>query len=264
LNFPDLAGRVIVVTGGAAGIGRAIGTLLAELGANVVLLDRDESLLSAAREEWRSPTPPVTIAADVTDREVTQRAVSVIEATVGPIHGIVACAGISASGPSATLDEERWDRVLAVNLTGAFVTCQAAAGPMLARARGAIVLVGSTASIGGFAGRANYAASKHGVIGLARTLAIEWGSRGVRVNAVAPGSIETDRAKTAIPAAFAKDVIFDRTPLGRHGTPEEVAKVTAFLLSDASSFVTGAVVPVDGGLSAGYLTHRQGTDLGTG
>jgi NAD(P)-dependent dehydrogenase (short-subunit alcohol dehydrogenase family) len=262
LQLPDLAGRVVLITGGAAGIGYATAARLVAMGARVALVDRDEA---AATEAARSlPAGAFAIGADVTDREAMERSVDAAERKLGPIHGVVACAGISASGASETLDANRWDQVLAVNLTGVFNTCQAAARRMIPRRAGAIVIIGSTASLGGFSGRANYAASKHGVIGLARTLAIEWGRHGVRVNAVAPGSIATQRAAAAIPAAFANDVILDRTPLGRHGAPDDVASVSAFLLSDASSFVTGAVVPVDGGLSAGYLTHRQGADLGTG
>jgi NAD(P)-dependent dehydrogenase (short-subunit alcohol dehydrogenase family) len=142
-----------------------------------------------------------------------------------------------------------------------FLSCQAVGRRLLAAGGGAIVNVASVNSLGGFAGRANYCSSKYGVAGLTSVLAIEWGRRNIRVNAVAPNGVDTPLVRRGIPPGFVSDVLENRTPLGRMARPEEISAVVLFLLSDAASYVTGAVVPVDGGLTAGFYTNRQGADL---
>ena len=202
----------------------------------------------------------LTGALDVRDRAALDAFVGRVEAELGPIHSVVPAAGFARSAPAEVMDPAAWQMVLDVNLSGTFHTCAAAAGPMLRRGRGAIVAISSITGRGGHPGRANYAASKWGLIGLVKTLALEWGGRGVRVNAVAPNGVDTPMLEAGVPANFREQVMLDRTPLGRFATPDEVTAVIAFLLSADAAYITGTVVDVDGGLTAGYLTHRRGAD----
>lgn len=253
---------VAVVTGAAQGIGAAVCRRLAADGVRLALADLDPVALAAAARDLRGGGATVlTEALDVRDEAAQARFVARTEAELGPIDRVVPCAGLARSAPAEQMGKAAFDLVLGVNLTGTFLTCAACAAPMLARGRGAIVGIASITGKGGQPGRANYAASKWGLIGLLKTLAVEWGVRGVRVNGVAPNGVDTPMLAQGVPEAFRREVMLDRTPMGRFARPEEVAEVIAFLLSDAAGYVNGAVVEVDGGLTAGYLTHRQGSDF---
>lgn len=216
-----------------------------------------DSLAAAMRE---AGAVVLTGAVDVRDRAALDAFVARTEAQLGPIAAVVPAAGLARSGPAEVMDAADWQLVLDVNLSGSFHTCAAAAVPMLRRGRGAICAISSITGRGGQPGRANYAASKWGLIGLVKTLAIEWGARGIRVNAVAPNGVDTPMLAAGVPQDFRDGVMLDRTPMGRFATAEEVASVIGFLLSPGASYVNGAVVEVDGGLTAGYLTHRNGAD----
>jgi 3-oxoacyl-[acyl-carrier protein] reductase len=159
------------------------------------------------------------------------------------------------------MTDAQWNDVLGINLTGVFYTCRSVGRVMLEQGGGAIVLVASITAKGGQPGRANYAASKWGVTGLTKTLATEWGHRGVRTNAVAPNGVDTPMIRDGIPPDFLDGVMLDRTPLGRLAEPQEIAAAIAFLLSDEAAYINGAVLEVDGGLTAGFLTHRHGDDF---
>jgi len=200
-------------------------------------------------------------ALDVRDAQATETAVAAVEQRLGPVYGLVTAAGISRPQPAESMTEQAWDEVVDTNLKGMFLSCQSAGRRMLTHGEGAIVNIGSVNSLGGFAGRSNYCSAKFGVSGLTEVLAIEWGRRGVRVNSVAPNGVDTPLVRKGIPPAFVTDVLNNRTPLGRMAAPHEVAAAILFLLSDAASYITGAILPVDGGLCAGFYTNRQGADL---
>ncbi|MFM0757326.1 SDR family NAD(P)-dependent oxidoreductase [Paraburkholderia strydomiana] len=252
------------MTGGGSGIGRAIATLAARGGMKVALADvaceRAEEVAGVLQEEGHNA---LALTLDVRDSAACEAAVSAIEAKLGPIDCMVACAGISTPAPAEQMNDETWTRCMEVNLTGMFRSVQPAGRRMLGRKHGAIVTVASQDGLGGHAGRVHYSASKHGVIGLTRTLAIEWGRHGVRVNSVAPGVVDTPLVRENLPADHVQYAMVDRVPMARLGQVEEQAGPVLFLLSDAANFVNGAVLTVDGGSSAGYFTRWNGADLGS-
>jgi 3-oxoacyl-[acyl-carrier protein] reductase len=242
-----LEDRVALVTGGARGIGRAIALRLAEDGAKVGIVDLTDSGADVALEiERATGRTAAFFKADISKEADARAAVAAVEAALGPIDILVNNAGITRDGLLLVMAESDWDAVLAVNLKGAFLMSKAVLRGMIKRRRGSIVSISSVVGRRGNAGQANYSAAKAGLIGLTKSLAREVASRNVRVNAVAPGYIETEM--TAALDETARNAIISQIPLGRIGTPEGVAEAVVFLAGDSASFITGAVLAVDGGL----------------
>lgn len=257
-----LRDKVVAVTGGASGIGQAVVRALVADGAKVAILDGDADPLDRAMDALGGATGrAVGVRLDVRDAAALSAAVATIEASLGPVSGLVASAGVAGAARAEDISEAEFERVLSVNVTGLFLSCQAFGRRMLAHGQGAIVTIGSIDGLGGQPGRTHYTASKFAVSGLTRNLALEWGGRGVRVNGVAPTYVDTEAVRRNVPARFVEDVVCDRTPMGRMVQPSEVASVVLALLSDAMQFVNGVVLPIDGGLSAGFLTADRGDDL---
>ncbi|SFW70671.1 3-oxoacyl-ACP reductase FabG [Amycolatopsis australiensis] len=231
--------RSVLITGGGRGIGLATARAFADDGEKVAITHRSGS----------APPGVLGIHADVTVDGDLERAVEKAEAEHGPIEVLVANAGITADTLLPAMPPERFEEVLATNLTGAYRTVRAAIRGMLLARTGRVVLLSSALAFLGAPGQTNYAASKAGLAGLARSLAWEVGGRGITVNVVAPGIIDTDMTKP-LPGPRMADLM-RMTPLGRTGTAEEVAAAIRFLASPAASYITGAVLPVGGGLGMG-------------
>jgi 3-oxoacyl-[acyl-carrier protein] reductase len=237
--FGSLDGRLALVTGGSRGIGRAIAVELADAGAQVVVGYRsgaDEAEQVAVEVGGRA------VRADVSDPEQAQRLVE----EAGDIDILVNNAGLTRDGLIARMSDEDWRTVIDTNLGGVFATCRAAARGMMKRRSGAIVNLSSVVGVHGNPGQTNYAASKAGIIGFTKALARELATRNVRVNAIAPGYIET--ALTEVLPDGVREALLASTPLGRLGVPADVAGAVRFLCSNEASFITGEVLLVDGGL----------------
>lgn len=259
-----ISGRVIVVTGGASGIGLAVAREAARQGARVAILDSSGEQAEKAVAELRAAR--ATAAAeviDVRDEAGCELAVERVEQSLGPIDGIVACAGVSRPEPADTMSAQTWDAVIGINLTGMFFSVRPVARRMIARKKGAIVAIASVDGFAGHAARSHYAASKHGVLGLIRSWAVEWGRHGVRSNAVAPGVVDTPALATNVPPEHLENGMIDRVPLCRFSQASEQAHACMFLLSDGASYINGATLVVDGGLTCGNFTRWNGADYGS-
>jgi len=239
--------KVALVTGAAQGIGREIALCFAREGADLALLDREEDALGKTAEEVRAcGRAALPAAVDVTDFQKVQEAVNKIIDSIGRIDILVNNAGITRDNFFLRMQETDWDAVIAVNLKGAFNVIKAVAKPMLKRRSGRIINIASIIGLIGNSGQANYAASKAGIIGLTKSVAKELASRGITANAIAPGFIRT-RMTEVLPDEI-KQGMLKGIPLGRFGTPADVAKAALFLASDLADYVTGQVIVVDGGM----------------
>jgi 3-oxoacyl-[acyl-carrier protein] reductase len=231
--------RVALVTGGNRGIGLACATALAGAGHQVAVTSRSVDVDGFT-----------TVRCDQTDPEQVDAAVAIVEEKLGPVEVLVANAGVTRDGLVLTMADDAFTSVVDANLNGTFRMVRRCVKGMVRARFGRIVLVGSVVGLAGSGGQVNYAASKAGLVGMARSLARELGSRNITANVVAPGFIDTDM--TAELPEERKAEVLKQIPLGRFAAPEEVAAVVAWLASDAAAYLTGAVIPVDGGLGMGH------------
>ena len=244
----SLEGRVALVTGGGRGIGRAISLLLARVGAKVAVNYRsNEGAANAAVESIRSAGgTAVALAADVSRPEEAARLVGETEARLGPLDVLVVNHGIWLRAPIDVMTPEQWDEMLRINLGGAYAVCHHAARAMIPRKRGAIVTIASTAGQRGEPYHSHYAASKGALLAFTKSLAAELAPHGIRVNCVSPGWVLTEMSRNALEGPGAADALA-AIPLGRPGTPDEIAGPVAFLASDLASYLYGEVLSVNGG-----------------
>lgn len=243
-----LTGKTAIVTGGSRGIGRAIALCLAEEGANVAVIYAGNT---AAAEETQKAIAEkggqaIAIQCDVAKEDAVTAMMKQVKEQFGSIDILVNNAGITRDGLLMRMKTADWQAVLDTNLTGTFFCTKAVTKIMMKQRSGAIVNLTSVVGLTGNAGQANYAAAKSGIIGFTKSVAKELASRGIRVNAVAPGCIDTDM--TAVLSDAVKDEMLKTIPLGRVAQPEEVAKAVLFLVSDCASYITGQVLNVDGGM----------------
>lgn len=256
-----LKDRVVVVTGGASGIGLETALTLARDGARVGVIDLDvDSVARTVKSLIATGAQAAGVALDVRDEGATEAAAGTFEAELGPVFGLVASAGVGGASPALDTPVEDWSRIMDINALGAFLSCRVFARRMIPRGEGSIVVIGSVDGLGAQAGRAAYVASKHAVNGLVKSLALEWGRFGVRVNCVAPNLVDTPLLRRGIPPRFV-EVVEDRTPMARIAKAQDIARPAVMLLSDASAYVTGVVLPVDGGLTTSYFARKHGGDL---
>jgi 3-oxoacyl-[acyl-carrier protein] reductase len=241
----DLSGRTAFVTGSTRGIGRAVAGVLHQAGARVAIVGRDLARAQAVAAELGERATGVTC--DVSDAAQVEAAVAAAEQALGPVDILVNNAGLTRDNLLLRMSEADWDAVLDANLKGAFHTVKAVLRGMMKRKSGRIINVSSIIGITGNKGQANYAASKAGLIGFTKSVAKEYGSRGILVNAVAPGFIDTDMT-SALPVE-ARTAMLGGIVLGRFGRPEDVASAVLFLASDLAGYITGQVLVVDGGLA---------------
>jgi NAD(P)-dependent dehydrogenase (short-subunit alcohol dehydrogenase family) len=246
------AARGVVVTGAAQGLGKGIAECLAEAGFAVVGVDLNEAVEDVAKGLGEGHG---AVVGDVTDPAVVDRACARAAELGDGLKAAVFNAGVASPGETVDYPVEEWDRVIGVNLRGVFLGAQAAR-PHLG-AGGSMVMLSSIAAHQGFAARASYCASKSGVDGLVRSLSMEWGPEGIRVNAVAPGTIETEmQLKMIASGRLSNELALTRVPMGHVGHPHDIGHAVTFLVSDKAGYISGVVLPVDGGWDGGGLPAR--------
>ncbi|MGJ7906364.1 3-oxoacyl-ACP reductase FabG [Actinopolyspora sp. H202] len=232
--------RSVLVTGGNRGIGLAIARAFQDAGDNVAITHRGSG----------APEGMLGVQCDVTDPEQVTAAFDEVEAAQGRVEVVVANAGITDDGLLLRMGEEQFQRVVEANLTGAYRVAKRATSSMLRNRKGRMIFISSTVALSGAPGQANYAASKAGLIGFARSLARELGSRGITSNVVTPGFVATDMTEEL--SEERRKQILEQVPLGRYAEPDEIAGAVRWLASDSAGYVTGAVIPVDGGVGMGH------------
>jgi beta-ketoacyl ACP reductase len=232
--------RTVLVTGGNRGIGRAIAVELAAIGHRVAVTHRGSDV----------PAGVLGVKADVTDTASIDAAFTTVEEELGPVQILVANAGITEDTLLMRMSEEQFSRVIDTNLVGAYRVAKRATAAMIRARYGRMIFISSVVGLLGSAGQTNYAAAKAGLIGFARSIARELGSRNVTANVITPGFVQTDMTNQLSQAR--REEIVAAVPLRRYAQPDEIGKVCAFLASDAASYITGAVIPVDGGLGMGH------------
>ncbi|MGH8889475.1 MAG: 3-oxoacyl-ACP reductase FabG [Acidothermaceae bacterium] len=233
-------GRSVLVTGGMRGIGLAVARTFAAGGDRVAVTYRSSG----------TPEGLFGVRADVTNADDVEAAFTAVEAEQGPVEVLVANAGITRDTLLLRMTDDDWDAVIDTNLTGAYRVARRAARGMLRAHAGRMVFISSVVGLSGGAGQANYAATKAGLVGFARSIAREMGSRAITANVVAPGFVDTEL--TAVLSDERRAEILKQVPLGRYASAQEIAGVVHFLASDAAAYITGAVIPVDGGLGMGH------------
>lgn len=232
--------RSVLVSGGNRGIGRAIAEAFLAQGDQVAVTTRNGG----------APEGALDLRCDITDADAVEAAFTEAEAAHGPVEILVANAGITKDTLLLRMTDEDWAGVIDTNLTGSYRLAKRASKSMLRQRKGRIIFISSVVGLLGSAGQVNYAASKSGLVGMARSIARELGSRNITANVVAPGFVETDM--TAVLDDDQRASILGQVPLGRYATPDEVASTVTWLASDGAAYVTGAVIPVDGGLGMGH------------
>jgi NAD(P)-dependent dehydrogenase (short-subunit alcohol dehydrogenase family) len=246
----NLSGRAAVVVGGTSGIGRALALGLASAGADVLATGRREDLVARVADEIEATgRRTCRVACDVGDVPSLERVRDACLDTFGAVDIVVAAAGAIKRVPTLEMADADWDRIVATNLTGTLNTCRVFGAPMLKQRRGRVITIASLSSFVGLFEVAAYTATKAGVAGLTRALAVEWAPHGVTVNAIAPGVFRTDFNRDLLETPRGKELLL-RTPMARFGRVEELVGAAIFLASDASSFVTGHLLAVDGGFLA--------------
>ena len=247
----SLAGRLALITGGGSGIGLEIARCMTVAGARVVITGRREAVLRAAVTDLGEQVAYVVN--DVADLSATDELVARLELTYGPLDIVVNNAGINLKKPALEVTDEEFGRIIQTNLNAVFALTRACARRMVARQSGVILMISSMAAYYGIDRVAAYAASKAGVEGMMKVLASEFSGYGVRVNAIAPGFIDTEMSRTAMNSdPDRRDRAMRRTPMGHFGQPADVGHAAVFLASDAARYITGVSLPVDGGNSIGF------------
>jgi NAD(P)-dependent dehydrogenase (short-subunit alcohol dehydrogenase family) len=244
----NLTDKIAVVTGGGSGIGKRIALAFSEFGANVIIADIDQKAADLVVSEIKSKgKEAMAIRVDVTQPKEVQEMVTIALRSYGRIDILFNNAGISIRGPAESFSLEDWNKVIAVNLTGMFLCAQAIGKVMIKRGRGKIINTASVSAKLGHPGNLAYAAAKHGVVGMTKVMAVEWGKYGVSVNSIAPGIIKTPMTAKALTVAEKYQELVSKVPMGRLGEPEDLIGAVIFLASQASNYITGQTIYIEGG-----------------